>query len=381
MIRSVTIFMICCLCISGRLFAQDECELTLAQATEEFNAGHLYGIPALLKDCIDKNNNREWRQRAYLLLAETYLLLEDPLGAEQSYLNVLWANPEFVTDEKRDPIDLVYLSRKFTATPIFAWHAYLGPSTSIARVIHDVRPGGETYTKEKYRLRIGWQAGGGVDYNYNEYLSASVGATLQQSTFKHETTNLFGMGKDMVDFIDKQTWIAVPLSVNLSEGKGKLRRYTYVGYSFNFLLMNRADVEIRNRDAQATDPTPSGGSATDESKLTSFDKSVSNVNLSGNRNATNSAFFLGVGLKYKYKLDYFYFDARYSFGLKNLADVNNRFTSTQDGLPVPYVDDDFRLDNLALSVGYIHPLYKPRKLKKARTKSVLRKIERDDRAN
>jgi hypothetical protein len=241
-------------------------------------------------------------------------------------------------------------------------------------VIHDVRSGGETYTSEKYRLRIGWQAGGGFDYNYNDYLSAALDATFQQSTFKHETTNLFGINRDIVNFIDKQTWVSVPFSVKLSDAKGKLRRYTYAGYAFNFLLLNRADVEIKNRDAQpAVDEGPMD--------LTSFDKTISNINLAGNRNARNSSLFLGVGLKYKYKLDFFYFDARYSFGLKNVADINHRFSSTQDGLPFPYVDDDFRIDNLAVSVGYIHPLYKPRKLKKARTKSVLRKIEKDDRAH
>src|SRR5918993_3413909 len=139
MIRKLVILLFACFAMSLAARAQDECEVILTQATEEFNAGHLSGIPAMLKDCIEKNNNRAWRQRAFLLLAETYLLLEDPIGAEQSYLNVLWANPEFVTDEARDPMDLVYLSRKFTATPIFAWHAFLGPNTSIARVIHDVR--------------------------------------------------------------------------------------------------------------------------------------------------------------------------------------------------------------------------------------------------
>lgn len=377
MMRKLAILCVAFMSFSVRVLAQDECEIVLTQATEEFNAGHLYGIPAMLKGCIEKINNREWRQRAYILLAETYLLLEDPIGAEQSYLNVLRANPEFVTDEKRDPIDLVYLSRKFTATPIFAWHAFLGPNTSIARVIHDVRAGGETYTKEKYRLRMGLQIGGGIDYNYNDYLSASLDVNVQQATFKHETTDLFGMNKDILNFIDKQTWVGVPLSIRISEPDGKLRKYTYLGYSFNYLLLDRADVEIKNRDAQPADPA--NPSPTPE--LTSFDKSVSNINLLSNRNNRNSSFFLGLGLKYKYGLDFFYFDARYSFGMKNLADINNRFTSTQDGLPFPYVDDDFRLDNLAVSVGYIHPLYKPRKLKKARTKSVLRKIEKNDRAN
>ncbi len=149
MMRKLAILCVAFMSFSVRVLAQDECEIVLTQATEEFNAGHLYGIPAMLKGCIEKINNREWRQRAYILLAETYLLLEDPIGAEQSYLNVLRANPEFVTDEKRDPIDLVYLSRKFTATPIFAWHAFLGPNTSIARVIHDVRAGGGRRTRKR----------------------------------------------------------------------------------------------------------------------------------------------------------------------------------------------------------------------------------------
>ena len=368
MLRTLAISFIVSLLGMARLSAQDECEVVLTQATEEFNAGHLYGIPAMLKDCLDKNNNREWRQRAYLLLSETYLLLEDPIGAEQSYLNVLWANPEFLTDEKRDPIDLVYLSRKFTATPIFAWHAFLGPNTSIARVIHDVRAGGEEYTKEKYKLRLGWQLGGGLDYNYNDYLSASLDATFVQATFKHQTTNLFGREKDIVNFIDKQTWVSVPLSIRFSEAEGRIRRYVYGGYAMNFLLMNRADVEIQNRDGEP-------------GELTSFDKPVSNVNLGDSRNKRNSSLFLGVGVKYKYKLDYFFVDARYAFGLKNLANLQNRFSSSKDGLPYPYVDDDFRMDNLAITVGYMHPLYKPRKLKKARTKSVLRQIEKDDRAN
>ncbi|HTE28843.1 MAG TPA: outer membrane beta-barrel protein [Chryseolinea sp.] len=356
--------------IAGSAMAQNECELILVQATDEFNAGHLYGIPAMLKDCLDKNENREWRQRAYLLLSETYLLLEDPIGAEQSYLNVLWANPEFVTDETRDPIDLVYLSRKFTATPIFSFHGYAGPNISPVRVIHDVRIGGESYTDEKYQMRLGWQVGVGMDFNYNDYLSASLGVNYQQTSFKHTTTELFGRGKDIVDFIDHQNWAAIPLAVKYSQAEGKIRRYVYAGYSFNFLLGDKADVEINNRDDK---PEQKG-------EYSSFDKSISNISLKQNRSATNGAFFVGGGLKYKYNLDYFYVDMRYSLGIKNLVKLENRFESVVEGLPFPYVDDDLRLDNLAISVGYIHPLYKPRKLKNARTKSVLRKIEKEDNA-
>jgi hypothetical protein len=66
--------------------------------------------------------------------------------------------------------------------------------------------------------------------------------------------------------------------------------------------------------------------------------------------------------------------------MKNVTNIENRFSNYAEGLPYPYVDDDFRLDNVSISVGYIHPLYKPRKLKKARTRSVFRFIKKQGNA-
>ncbi len=353
-------------------FAQDECELILTQATDEFNAGHLSVIPTMLKDCLDKNQGRDWRQRAYLLLAETYLLLEDPTNAEKSYLSVLRANPEYITDPSRDPIDLVYLSGKFTATPIFSFHGYAGPNITPVRVIHDVQIGGESYTQQDYTVRIGWLAGVGAEYNYNDNLSATLGTSFTKASFKQTTTNLFGIDKDIIEFIDNQNWLTFPISIKYSQAEGKWRRYGYVGYSINFLMSDKADIEINNRDAKAGDDT---------GERTSFDKSISNINLIDYRNKFNSSFFLGGGVKYKAGLDYFFLDLRYSFGMKNVANPDNRYNTSTIGLPYPYVDDDFRIDNLAISIGYIHPFYKPRKLQKARTKSVLRKIEKEENAD
>src|SRR5688572_20280301 len=106
---SVFRIVVCCtlICLGGTAArAQNACELTLTNAQAEFDAGRFHAVPGLLKECLAKNQNREWQQRAYLLLAETYLLLEDNAMADESYLKVLKANPEFVTDETRDPIDL-----------------------------------------------------------------------------------------------------------------------------------------------------------------------------------------------------------------------------------------------------------------------------------
>ena len=48
-----------------------DCEQTIAYATEEYNAGHFYAVPAILADCMN-NFSRDQRQRANLLLTQTY---------------------------------------------------------------------------------------------------------------------------------------------------------------------------------------------------------------------------------------------------------------------------------------------------------------------
>jgi hypothetical protein len=341
--------------------AQNACELTLTNAQEEFDAGRFHGIPDLLKDCIEKNQNREWRQRAYILLAETYLLLEDPVNADESYLNILRANPEFVTDETRDPIDLVYLSRKFTATPIFSLNAKLGFNTSFIRVIHDVRISSQAGSpalppiEEDYSIQAGWQGAVGLDYHYNEALSLSIETNIAFTSFTHTTKNLFKEGNFSLAFTDRQTWLGIPLMVKYTRGEKALRPFATLGYGASFLLRDRADMIIDG------------------------DKESEVFNYKYKRNKFNTAVLLGAGLKYKWGLRYIFGEVRYSMGLSNLANPATRWDGfngiNQDW---PYVDDDFRMDNVYLSIGYVHPFYKARKLKKARTKSVLRKTKGAD---
>lgn len=83
-------------------FAQiDDCEISLNQATEELNAGHFHGIDSLLAPCLKSGFSREQRQRAYLLLTQVYLLLDDSEAAKASYLELLRANPEFEADRSK----------------------------------------------------------------------------------------------------------------------------------------------------------------------------------------------------------------------------------------------------------------------------------------
>src|SRR5258708_30166033 len=108
-----------------------DCEQTLNQATAEFEAGRFYNLPSILKPCIDNGFSKEQKVRSYLLLTQSYLILNDPIAAENSYLQLLTADPEYVANPARDPVDVYYLSRKFTTTPLFASSFRVGVNTSL----------------------------------------------------------------------------------------------------------------------------------------------------------------------------------------------------------------------------------------------------------
>ena len=349
----------------------DDCELMLNQATEEFNKGHFYGIAAMLKPCIDRGFSREQRQRAYLLLTQTYLLLDDPIGAENSYLSLLQANPEFLADPARDPIDVVYLSKKFTAEPIFSLFGKLGINTSPVHVIEYVNITGEPI-RNKYILKPGWMMGVGADWHINEKVSVEAELQYAFTAYRREQSGLFE-NTSSTDLLDRQNWINIPLSVKYTGKVGKLYPYAYLGFSVNLLLADRASIVL-----------------TDEAPFNLTESPV--IKYSPRRTALNRSLLLGVGSRYKVDLNYLFVDIRYSMGLTNLFDYQGAYLAydggeyvsdaiLESGNPVfrfATIDNFFRLNNLYLTVGYTHPLYKPRKLKRARTKAILKDIQQGE---
>jgi hypothetical protein len=343
---------------------QEDCELTLAQATEEFQAGHFSNIPSILSTCIDKFST-EQQQRANLLLTQTYLLLDDPIGARNSYLAVLRANPEFIADPAIHSVDVVYLSKKFTAAPIFSWFAKVGTNVSPVRVIHDIDAYGEPSVEEDYTLKAGYQIYGGGDLLLRQPISLRAELGYAFYSYEHNASNYFQM--DTKRFRENMGWLSAPLSLMYSKDIGKYRPYGYAGYAFSYLMRDRVLIEAVRIAADED-----GGKE---------DKKSPNLNFIEKRNRFNSAIIFGGGVKAKFGLRYLFVDVRYSIGLKNVVNQDNLYannsesftseeylSSSEPTTAYGHVDDFFRIDNVALSFGFIQPLYKPREVKRARGK-------------
>src|SRR5690606_5219812 len=232
------------LCVSAYAQSSDDCEIILNQAAEEVNAGHFLGVDSLLADCLKGGFTREQRQRAYLLLTQVYLLLDDPVKAEESYLELLRANPEFVTDPSRDPIDVVYLSKRFTSTPIFSLLGRIGGNVTFVNVLREMSLSGVP-PDTKYVLLPGWTAAGGFNYNINDKVSIGTELQYASTTYRKEQSGLWTTDDAIVQ--DRLGWFNVPLTAIYKFKAGKVVPYAYGGVAINYLFSSKANPTLNDR--------------------------------------------------------------------------------------------------------------------------------------
>ncbi len=366
------------LIISGTLqvHAQgSDCDQALSHAEAEFSAGHFYSIPTILGKCPENGLSQEHTVRAYLLLCQAYLILDNPIAADDSYLRLLKADPEYVASDDKDPIDIVFLSKKFTATPIFTPHFRIGFNTSLFRSIYEV-------STEPYNVSpsgspsLGFQFGGGIDWNYNDNISLCLEGNFATRSYKRELSGIAGTDRQSV--VGNLIWLDFPVYIKYSHDAGKIRPFGYVGFAFNYLLSAKNEFVY-------TDIKPAGAQ---------FVAQGPNEQVTYQSNQLNRSWLLGGGVKFKKGKDFWFVDLRYMGGLSNLANDDKIYYAepgtgkNQIGNPdyylsnnvtkYRYASDLFRLDNISLSFGFIHPIYDPRKVRKARTKSVSRRIQKEE---
>lgn len=334
-----------------------ECEQTLNQASAEFEAGHFYSISGILKSCLDNGFSREQKVRAYLLLTQTYLVLNDQAAAEKSYLELLKADPEYMANPARDPIDVYYLSKKFTTTAVFTPNFLVGVNTSFPRTIYSLNTSSSPTSTNKI-FKIGYQVRAAVDWNIDERWSLNVGLGYSKKSFK-TIINDADAGT-VRTFTEKEDWIDLPVLVKYSKDSGKLRPFAYAGFAVNIL----ASAKLTAEETFATGPK------------TQDVAQASDVDITQKRNTWNRSLVLGGGIKYKVGKNFLFADVRYMAGLNNLA--KNPYTKSGNQVDksvflYQYSSDFFRLDNFSISVGFIKPLYDPRK-KKTAVKDLFQKL-------
>lgn len=343
------------------LHAQElSCNEILVKARESFDAGHLYGIPSTLKPCIDNGFDKSQKIQAYYLLSRTYLLIDDPISAEDSYLKLLKLDPEYKINEDLDPVDIVYLSNKFTSTPIFVLFAKAGLNFSSANPIQNFGTDNTVTSNENYKSEIGFQVGAGGELNISDNLSLGLEFDFIRNTYSY--TNTF-FNNDRQSFEENLTVLSLPVFLKYRVRVNKIMPFVYVGISNDLIITSNASVELIDRVGAS-----SGGEDIAEFSVTGPDVSMANL-----RNAYNTSVLAGIGSNYRVGYNYFFIDIRYTMGLTNFVDQDNQYSNEELLYKYAYVDDYKKLNHLSISFGMVKPLYKPRK-KTKRVKGFIKNI-------
>src|SRR5690606_1268010 len=79
------------------------------------------------------------------------------------------------------------------------------------------------------------------------------------------------------------------------------------------------------------------------------------------RNMFNVSVVAGLGAKFRLGRNFLIVEARYNRFLLNSVNKTNRYSNPELVYQFAYVDNDYRMDNFSLSVGFEKSFYKPRK--------------------
>ena len=359
---------VCVFLFTGFLAKSQDCSANLDRAKDNYQLGKLYDIPGIMDGCLGNNElSRQQEVEAYELLSLTYLYIDEPELAEDSYLKLLKADPEYRPDSAIE-VEIEFLSKKFKTTPIFTLYpAKIGTNVTFVRVINTNGTDNTMNSRESYNSQWGGQIGGGGDWHISSDWSLGAEVWFQVSQFRF--INQF-FDADSLQ-IDEQHWsIQVPVFLRYTHRINNWYPFAYGGYSISYLIRATANPDF----FEITEVFDGLGNVEERIINPDFGRSL---NLTKIRNQINHSLLLGIGVKYRLEYKYISFDVRYTAGLNNVLDTKDQFDFGEGGeqndlreLAFRYgqVDNDFRLDNLSINFGYAHPLYKPRKIQKKSAK-------------
>lgn len=323
--------------------ANAQCAESLNKARDEFNAGHLNAISGMLDEC-RKNGTKEQQIEAYKLLTITYLYLDDPYGAEQSFLALLEVEPEYRVSEN-DPIELKYLSEKFITTPITSFSVKAGANFSTVTVLNINTVGNENDQNWQYSALTGFNIMGGLDLHFNKIVSLNFEFEFSSRSYLKE--DILFNNEDPQNLREVRTNFhgSIPISLKFTYPGLIYYPYIYAGYSPSYTITSDANV-IRNPDLS---PEVSEPSLNLRAMVPDFTQSI----------------ILGIGLKRRFGYKYVLIDLRYRLGLTNMLKASAQYDFTNKAIrdytfKYGMVSDDYRWNGFELTVGYVIPNYKPR---------------------
>ena len=344
--------------IATTAYAQDHCAVVLGEAEAKYKQGKLYEIPEILNECLSNGFTQEEKIRAYRLLTLAYLFLDYDNEADVSYLELLKLSPEYKPNEDLDPMEIIIHSTKFTTKPkYYLTFAKAGINFSQANVLMDYSISQSFNETDAYKSVAGFHLGAGAEMvlYQNLHLSGELFLTQKKLHLSDTHWDFYSTNLDIA-----HAKVELPIMLKYNFFRGKINPFIAGGASPGFLLhSNVQNIKGAYRQSSDTEGMP------DEYFPV---QPRPKINTTKMKNRFNYSLLFGGGINYKIGLNYLVFEARYSIGMLNVTDEKKRWRDDFDAgrelkFPTGHIDDDFKINNLSFFIGYVKPLYKPRRIK------------------
>lgn len=337
-------------------YSQEVCSETLILAANRLDKGRFYEVPDLLEDCLNNGGfTTEEQIRAYRLLTLSQLYLDYPEKAGDYYLKLLKLSPEYQPVLGVDPKELINFAKLYTTKPKIHLIVQAGIALTKPHILFSNSMTNTTTSKKKYSSNVGFNFGAGAELliSGNWYLVTEPDAVLR--TIKISESHFENSFYQSTLNID-QWEITLPVMLRYTFWLGRINPFVNAGIAPRFILKATAKNQHGNfidfnGEAQPIKESPG-------------------INLTYARKIFNYSIIGGAGINYKTGISYVTLEIRYALDMFNAIDVKKSGSLDDEGSrnikfysPV-FAEDDYKLANLSIMVGYNFPIYKPRKILK-----------------
>lgn len=386
---------------SAQTLDEKTCIDRLEEAKKSYAAGQLEEVREKIENCLAERPllySTEKMVEGYKLLTESNLFRNDIDEGTGSFENLLRFDPLFEADttDPNNSYDLIYLSRTYRRKPIVSIYGNLGTNYSRAQVLQNYATDNiATTSSENYnKFTVGFNGAIGVEVPIWRDFTLAVEGNFAMRSYSFFDSMYVTNGSanqlqqnmlySTFQFREDQYWVDIPVMLRYEHYLKKVKNiipYIYIGATPNFLL----SASLQNIRRNTTRETFGGGGIVGgERSITvaglglnkNYDEEIDRENRLPLRTMINVSAVAGLGAKFRLGRNFLVVEARYNRFLLNNVNRENRYNIRELVYEYAYVDNDFRMDNFSLSIGFEKSFYKPRKKHKYNTVYVNNRLEK-----
>lgn len=315
------------------LMAQEKCTEKLYSANILYERGQIEEAIEIATKCLKESNSKGDHWQAYRLLAMAYLASDQQIKARKAAEQMLSLNPSYKPSELKDPAELRQLLKMIKIIPKFSMGlaATLGSNLTFNN-LNAIYNGAE-YSKS-YSSKFNWLASMIIGYTVSERLSLNAGLIAISKNFDIQ----YKISDWEVKIEEKLTYFDVPVFARItSQSMGKIRLFVDAGGFAGRLINSQSNFARKNI-----------------SSAESFESK--NLNSESRHTKWEYGLLMGGGTQYSLKKANLALNLNYFHSFANITNIENRYKNENLFYNYFYIDDDFSLSNLSISLSFIYNL-------------------------